>query len=44
VVGDVYNWGPLMAGSVIASLVPVLIYIAAQRWVVSGLTAGATKG
>lgn len=44
VVGDVYNWGPLMAGSVIASLVPVLIYVAAQRWVVSGLTAGATKG
>ncbi len=44
VVGDVFAWGPLMAGSLIASLPPVLIYIAAQRWVVSGLAGGAIKG
>ena len=44
VVGDVFAWGPLMAGSLIASLPPVLIYIAAQRWVVSGLGGGAIKG
>ncbi len=44
VVGDVFAWGPLMAGSLLASLPPVLIYIAAQRWVVSGLGGGAIKG
>jgi multiple sugar transport system permease protein len=44
VVGDVFAWGPLMAGSLIASLPPVLIYMAAQRWVVSGLGGGAIKG
>jgi multiple sugar transport system permease protein len=44
VVGDVFAWGPLMAGSLIASLPPVLIYIAAQKWVVSGLGGGAIKG
>lgn len=44
VVGDVFAWGPLMAGSLIALLPPVLIYIAAQRWVVSGLAGGAIKG
>jgi multiple sugar transport system permease protein len=44
VVGDVFAWGPLMAGSLIASLPPVLIYVAAQKWVVSGLGGGAIKG
>lgn len=44
VVGDVFAWGPLMAGSLLALLPPVLIYGAAQRWVVSGLAGGAIKG
>ncbi len=44
VVGDVFAWGPLMAGSLLALLPPVLIYVAAQRWVVSGLAGGAIKG
>lgn len=44
VIGDVYVWGPLMACAVLATAVPVLIYLLAQRWVVAGLTAGATKG
>lgn len=44
IVGDVYVWGPLMACAVISSIVPVAIYLLAQRWVVQGLTAGATKG
>ena len=44
VVGDVFAWGPLMAGSLLASLPPVLIYVAAQRWVVRGLGGGAIKG
>ncbi|MDQ3692690.1 MAG: carbohydrate ABC transporter permease [Chloroflexota bacterium] len=44
VIGDVFAWGPLMAGSLIASLPPVLIYVLAQRWIVSGLGGGAIKG
>ncbi|HYI24459.1 MAG TPA: carbohydrate ABC transporter permease [Thermomicrobiales bacterium] len=42
--GDTYQWGRLMAGSLIASLPPVLIYFVSQRWVVSGLAGGAVKG
>jgi ABC-type glycerol-3-phosphate transport system permease component len=42
--GDVFQWGALMAGAVLSSLPPVLIYIAAQKWVVSGLAGGAIKG
>lgn len=42
--GDTYQWGRLMAGSLLASLPPVLIYIISQRWVVSGLAGGAVKG
>ena len=42
--GDVFQWGALMAGAIISSLPPVLIYLAAQRWVVSGLAGGAVKG
>jgi multiple sugar transport system permease protein len=42
--GDVYQWGALMASSLIASLPPILIYIIAQKWVVSGLAGGAVKG
>ncbi|HEV2109205.1 MAG TPA: carbohydrate ABC transporter permease [Thermomicrobiales bacterium] len=42
--GDVFQWGPLMAGSLLAALPPVLIYIVAQKWVVSGLAGGAIKG
>ncbi len=42
--GDVFQWGALMAMSLMASLPPVLIYIIAQKWVVSGLSGGAVKG
>lgn len=42
--GDTFQWGALMAGALISSLPPVLIYILAQRWVVSGLAGGAVKG
>jgi multiple sugar transport system permease protein len=44
IIGDVYQWGPLMAGAVLASVPPILIYVLAQRWIVSGLAAGAVKG
>ena len=42
--GDVFQWGALMAGALLSSIPPVLIYIAAQKWVVSGLAGGAVKG
>ena len=42
--GDTYQWGALMAGALISSIPPILIYIAAQKWVVSGLAGGAVKG
>src|SRR5688500_9353991 len=38
--GDTYQWGRLMAGSLLASLPPVLIYFISQKWVVSGLAGG----
>ena len=42
--GDVYQWGALMASALIAALPPIIIYIAAQRWVIGGLAGGAVKG
>jgi ABC-type maltose transport system permease subunit len=33
-----------MAGALLSSLPPMLIYIVAQKWVVSGLAGGAIKG
>jgi ABC-type glycerol-3-phosphate transport system permease component len=41
---DYYMIGPMMAGSLIAMTPVVLLYILAQRYVVSGLAAGAVKG
>lgn len=37
------NWGGLMAGSVVASLPPVLLFIYLQKYLVSGLTLGSVK-
>ncbi|MEZ5816812.1 MAG: carbohydrate ABC transporter permease [Hyphomicrobiaceae bacterium] len=42
--GDVFQWGKIMAGSLIASLPPVIIYAFLMDYYISGLTAGATKG
>lgn len=42
--GDVFQWGALMAMSLLSSLPPILIYVIAQKWVVSGLSGGAVKG
>lgn len=42
--GDTYQWGALMAGALLSSIPPVLIYVVAQKWVVSGLAGGAVKG
>jgi multiple sugar transport system permease protein len=38
------NWSILAAGSMIVMIIPVLIYVALQRYYVRGLTAGAVKG
>ncbi len=42
--GDVFDWGQLMAGSVITTLPVVILYMFIVRWMVEGLTAGAVKG
>ena len=42
--GDVFQWGKIMAGSVLAAAPPVLIYAFLMDYYVAGLTAGATKG
>ena len=42
--GDVFQWGKIMAGSLIASIPPVVIYAFLMDYYISGLTAGATKG
>ena len=44
IVEDVFFWGPMMAAACLATLPPVLLYLAFQRWVVKGLTLGAVKG
>lgn len=43
VVGDVFAWGPLMGGAVIASVPIVVLYLVANRYMVSGLTMGGVK-
>jgi multiple sugar transport system permease protein len=42
--GDVYHWGGLMAGALVAAAPPVLIYAFLMDYYIAGLTAGATKG
>lgn len=41
--GDVYHWGGLMAGALMACLPPVLLYVFLMDYYISGLTAGSTK-
>lgn len=41
---DIYMVGPMMAGALFAMTPVVILYILAQRYVVSGLAAGAVKG
>ncbi|OSQ36434.1 carbohydrate ABC transporter permease [Thalassospira mesophila] len=44
VMGDTFIWGQLMASSVIAIVPILIIYIAAQKYIVEGLAAGSVKG
>jgi multiple sugar transport system permease protein len=42
--GDVFEWGKIMAGSLLAAAPPVIIYAFLMDYYIAGLTAGATKG
>ncbi len=41
---DVFFWGQMMAGAILAALPPVIIYTLAQRLVIQGLVVGGVKG
>jgi multiple sugar transport system permease protein len=41
--GDVFQWGKIMAGCVIAAAPPVIVYAFLMDYYIAGLTAGATK-
>jgi multiple sugar transport system permease protein len=43
ITGDVFRWGMIMAGSVLAALPIMVLYYLSQRFVVAGLGAGAVK-
>ena len=38
------NWGPVMAGTVIATVPMIIVFILLQKQMIKGLTAGAVKG
>lgn len=42
--GDVFHWGGLMAGALLAAAPPVILYAFLMDYYISGLTAGSTKG
>jgi multiple sugar transport system permease protein len=44
ITGDVFLWGPIMAGAVFSALPVMVLYFLAQRFVVQGLTGGSIKG
>jgi multiple sugar transport system permease protein len=44
VMEDVFFWGRMMAAAALGSVPPIILYTAAQRWVVQGLTLGGVKG
>ena len=42
--GDVFNWGQIMTGALLAAAPPLIIYAFLMDYYIAGLTAGATKG
>lgn len=38
------NWGPFAAGSILASIPIVIIFLSLQKYIIGGLTAGSVKG
>jgi len=41
--GDAYPWGQVMAAGTLACLLPVVIFVVVQRYLVHGLTAGSVR-
>jgi multiple sugar transport system permease protein len=41
---DNLDWGPLMAAAILTTIPAVIFFIMAQKYIVSGLTAGSVKG
>jgi len=44
VTGDIFPWGQMFAASIMTSVPVVIIYALAQRFMISGLSAGSVKG
>jgi ABC-type glycerol-3-phosphate transport system permease component len=44
ITGDVFLWGPIMAGAVFSSVPVVTLYLLAQKFMVQGMTSGSVKG
>ena len=44
ITGDVFLWGPIMAGAVFSSVSVVTLYLLAQKFMVQGMTSGSVKG
>lgn len=44
ITGDVFLWGPIMAGAVLSSLPVIVLYFITQRFMVQGITTGSVKG
>jgi len=42
--GDVFHWGGLMSGALLAAAPPVILYAFLMDYYIAGLTSGATKG
>ena len=38
------NWGPFAAGSLLAAIPLVALFLSLQRYIIGGLTAGSIKG
>lgn len=44
ITGDVFLWGPIMAGAVLSAVPVMVLFFLAQRFMVQGMTAGSVKG
>jgi multiple sugar transport system permease protein len=44
IVADVFAWGPLMAGAMVATVPVTIMYMFASRYMISGMTLGGVKG
>lgn len=44
IMDDLFNWGPLMGGSIISTVPILLLYTISSKYMVTGLTAGGVKG